>query len=270
MRLLCLLPLFAFAAVAVGADDRAKEEAADAEKLCADELPRWKFTADGVALDNPKEPVLRWTNPSAGRVYGNTYLWLQNGRPVVVGCLFRNVVPWNTFNGELSALAGTKLVARRDDKVMWEPKGEWKWIAVPSASAPAETAAQRLIQMKALAAEFVVELLDTRNVVRGEDQTPRLLPKPLYRYDATQTKTLDGALFAFVIGTDPELVVLIETDTAEKKPQWRFGVGRMNRDTVRLKHKGTTVWEVESFREHKPEDPYLFFGLPLPRKEPKP
>jgi len=275
VRHLLLLPLFALAAtVAVSAeDDRAKEEAAEAEKLCADELSRWKLTADGAAIDNPKEPALRWTNPAAGRVYGNTYVWLHNGRPVAVGSMFRNFHPWNTFNGELTALAGTKLVAKRDDKVIWRPKDEWKWQPTPGAAAPAATAGPRLIQMKALAGEFVVEVLDTRNVPKGENQTPRLLPKPLYRYDAEKNKTLDGALFAFVLGTDPELLLLIECDTAAEKPEWRFGVGRMNRDAIRLKYKDKIVWEVESFRQHKPEDPYYFFNLGVPkqeRKEPKP
>jgi len=259
-----LLGLSAFAV----ADDRAKEEAAEAEKLFAAELPRWKLTTDGVALDNPKEPVLRWTNPFAGRVNGNTYVWLQQGRPVAVGCLFRNFQPWDTFNGELAALAGTKLVMKRDDKVIWQPNDDWKWQPVPGAPAPAATAAQRLIQMRALAGEFVVEVLDTRNNPKGDDQTPRLLPKPLYRYDAEQAKKLDGGLFAFVLGTDPELMLLIECDTAAEKPEWRFGVTRMNRDTVRLKHKGEKVWQAEFFREHKPEDPYFFFGLP--KREPKP
>ena len=268
MRHLCLLACFALATIAV-ADDRSREEAAEAEKLCADELPRWKLTADGAALDNPKEPVLRWTNPAAGRVYGNTYVWLQQGRPVAVGCLFRNFVPWNTLNGELTALAGTKLVATRDDKKKWDPKDEWKWHPLPGAPVPAATAAQRLVQLRALAGEFVVEVLDTRNNPKGDEQTPRLLPKPLYRYDAEKTKTLDGALFAFVLGTDPELMVLVECDTAAEKPEWRFGVTRMNRDAVRLKRKGETVWEVASFREHKPDDAYFFFGLPLPKKEPK-
>jgi len=184
--------------------------------------------------------------------------------------LFQNFVPWNTFNGELVALAGSKLVAKRDDKVMWRPRDEWKWHLIPDAPAPAGTAAQRLIQMRALAAEVVVEVLDTRNNPTGDEQTPRLLPKPLYRYDATQTKTLDGGLFAFVLGTDPELMLLIECDTATEKPAWRFGVGRMNRDTVRLKRKGNTMWEAAYFREHKPEDAYLFLGLGLPRREPKP
>jgi hypothetical protein len=121
--------------------------------------------------------------------------------------------------------------------------------------------------MRALAGDFVVELLDTRNVPRGEDQTPRLLPRPVYRYDAKRTKTLDGALYAFVIGTDPELLLLLECDTAAAKPAWQFGVGRMNRDTIRLKRKGETVWEATWTRKHSPEDPYYFFGLQ--REEPK-
>jgi hypothetical protein len=265
MRFLYLL--LCFAPLAFAADS--KEEAAEAEKLCAAELPRWKLTAGETVLDNPKEPVLRWTNPAAGRVYGNTYVWLHQGRPVVVGCLFWNVQPWNTFNAELAALTGTKLAAERNGKEMWRPKDAWKWRALPGAPAPAATPAQRLIQMRALAAEFTAEVLDTRNNPKGDEQTPRLLPKPLYRYDATQTKTLDGGLFAFVLGTDPELMVLVECDTAAEKPEWRFGVTRMNRDAVRLKRRGEVVWEVASFREHKSDDPYYFFGLGLPKNERK-
>ena len=267
LNLLAFAAIVASAPVAVG-DDRALAEAAEAEKICAGELPLWKLTADGVPLDAPKDSALRWTNPSAGRTYGNTYVWLQGGRPAAVGCLFHNVQPWNTLNGELAALTGTKLAAKRDDKVVWEPEGEWKWTALPG-SAPAATPGQRQLQLKALAGEFVVELLDTRNAPRGEDQTPRLLPKPLYRYDAARTGTLDGALFAYVVGTDPELLVLLECDTAAAKPEWRFGVARMNRDTIRLKRKGETVWEAAATKDHGPGDSYLFMGLPLPTRGPK-
>jgi hypothetical protein len=265
-----LLPACLLFALAARADDRAKEEAAEAEKLFTDELPHWKLTTDGVALENPKEPVLRWTNPFAGRVYGNTYVWLQNGRPAAVGCLFRIYQPWDSLNGELAALTGTKLVAKRADKVIWNPKVEWKWRALPGAAAPAATAGQRLLQMKALAGEFAVEVLDTRNAPKGEAQTPRLLPKPLYRYDAEKTKSVDGGLFAYVIATDPELLVLLECDTAEEKPQWRFGIARMNQDAIRLKRGGETVWEVEARRANDPEGPYRFLDLGLPKKEPKP
>jgi hypothetical protein len=270
VRRLCLMAFVALSPCSAAGDDRAREEAVEAERICAAELPRWRLTADGAAIDTPKESVLRWTNPSAGRVYGNTYVWLQQGRPVAASCLFRYFEPFRSFNGELAALTGTKLVAKRDDKAVWQPKDEWKWYPVKGAPAPAETAAQRLVQMRALAGEFVVEVLDTRNILKGEEQTPRLLPKPLYRYDAARTKPLDGALYAFVLGTDPELLLLLECDTAAAKPEWRFGVARMNRYLIRLKRKGETVWEVPAIKENSIDDAYLFLDVGLPRGEPKP
>jgi hypothetical protein len=267
MCALLLLPSFL---LVPAADDRAQEEAAEAERICAAELPRWRLTADGTAVEMPTESVLKWTNPFAGRVYGNTYVWLQNGRPVAAGCMFRYFDPFRSFNGELAALAGTKIVAMRDGKVVWTPKDEWKWHAIPGAPAPPSTAAQRLVQMRALAGEFTVEILDTRNIPKGEDQTPRLLPKPLYRYDAERTRTLDGALYAFVLGTDPELLLLLECDTAAAKPEWRFGVGRMNRYLIRLKRNGETVWEVAALKGDSLEHAYRFMDIGLPRKEPNP
>jgi hypothetical protein len=193
MRCLCLLVWLVLSPAAIAWDEeQSREEAAEANRICAAELPRWRLTTDGTALDTPRESVLRWTNPFAGRVYGNTYVWLQEGRPVAASCLFRYFDPFRSFNGELVALTGRKLVAKRDDEVVWNPKDEWKWKAISNAPAPAATAAHRLIQMRALAGEFTVEILDTRNIARGEEQTPRLLPKPLYRYPLTLPSPPDG------------------------------------------------------------------------------
>jgi hypothetical protein len=258
-------------AAAPGPDDnRGREEAEEAERLCAAELPHWQLTDDGTALDTPKEPILRWTNPIVGRVYGNTYLWLRDGRPAAAGSLFRYFAPWRAFDGELVALTGTKLVARRDDVVMWRPTDEWKWHPLPGAAAPAVTAPQRLAQMRLLAGEFTVELLDKRNRPKAEDETPRLLPRPLYRYDAERTRTLDGALYAFVLGTDPELLLVLECDTAAAKSEWRFGVARMSAELTRLKRKGKVVWEVPAVQARNLEEAYLYIRLKLPLKEPKP
>jgi hypothetical protein len=257
-------------ATATGTDeDRSREEAAEADRLCSAELPLWQLTADGAVLDTPKAPALRWTNPSAGRVYGHTYVWLLQGRPAAAGSMYRYFTPYQSFNGELVALAGTKLLAKRNDQLMWQPRDEWKWRALPGSAAPAATAPQRLIQMRALTGELTVEMLDTRNVPKGEDQSPRLLPRPIYRYDAGRTKTLDGALYAFVVGTDPELLLLLECDTAAARPEWRFGVGRMNRDAIRLLRKGKKVWEGSAFKAQGLEDTYRWFDIGLKLKEQK-
>jgi hypothetical protein len=256
--------LVGLAIAAAADDDRSREEAAEADRLCAAELPHLRLTADGDALDTPKESVLRWTNPFDGRVYGNTYVWLRDGQPAAVGCLYRHFYPHRSFCCELAALAGTKLVARRDDKVVWQPKDEWKWQPVRGADPPATSSSKRLVQMRALAREFTVEELDKRNRPKGDDQTPRLLPTPLYRYDAKRTKALDGALYAFVLGTDPELLLLLECDTAAAKPEWRFGVGRMNTFHTCLKRKSETVWEADEIKQHSPENVYLWFNMGLP------
>jgi hypothetical protein len=269
MRYLCVLAgLMAGMAVMAGPDDdRSREEAAEAERICAAELPRWQLSADGVVLDTPKAPVLRWTNPSAGRVYGNTYVWFLQGRPAVIGSMYRYFTPFQSFNGELAALAGSRLIARRNETVVWRPKDEWKWHTLPGSAAPAATAPQRLVQMRELAREFAVQVLDTRNEPKGEDQLPRLLPRPLYRYDAKQTKALDGALYAFVLGTDPELLLLLECDTAAAKPEWRFGIGRMNRDAIRVLRKGGKVWEAPALKGDGFEEAYCFLDLGLERRK---
>jgi hypothetical protein len=266
MRSLCVLCwlIVGLAVVAAADDDRSREEAAEADRLCAAELPHLRLMADGDALDTPTTSVLRWTNPFDGRVYGNTYVWLRHGQPAAVGCLYRHFHPHRAFCCELAALTGTKLVAKRNDIVVWQPKDEWAWHPVRGADPPAATASQRLVQMRALAREFTVEELDKRNLPKGEDQTPRLLPTPLYRYDVERTKPLDGALYAFVLGTDPELFLLLECATGTAQPQWQFGVGRMNRFHTRLKRKGETVWEAVQIDRDSPEDVYLWFNLGLP------
>ena len=264
MRTVCILTglVFGWVASAAPGDSRGPDEAEIAAQTCAAELPRWQLTADGIVLDRPTAPALRWSNPAAGRVYGNTYVWLYQGRPAAASSLYRYFEPYKSFDGELVALAGPKLVAKRNEKVMWEPAGQWKWNALPGA-VPAATSTERSVQMRGLAEEFKVELLDTRNIPKGDDQSPRLLAKPLYRYDAVRTKTLDGALFAFVLGTDPELLLLLECDTAATVPEWRFGIGRMNRDAFRVQRKGEKVWEAPALKGDDLAAPYrlIYIGL---------
>jgi hypothetical protein len=266
MRHVCLLAGLAVSLAAAGAPpaDRDREEAAEADRLCARELPRWQLSSDGTVLDRPTGPAQKWTNPSAGRVYGHTYVWLDRGRPAAVGCMYRYFHPYQSFCGELVALTGSKLAAKRNDKVIWEPETKWKWYPLAGASAPATNGPQRLAQMRAIAAECKVELLDRRNNPKGDQQTPRLLATPIYRYDFARTKPLDGALFAYVIGTDPELLLLLECDTSAAAPEWRFGMGRLNRDTVKLRRNGKTIWEgpyIEGGYENGPSEPYHFFGI---------
>ena len=71
-----------------------------------------------------------------------------------------------------------------------------------------------------------------------------MLPQPLYRYESTDPDVLDGALFALVTsaGTDPEIMLLLESRTASSGPQWVFGAGRFSDMSLWLSHEGHEVW----------------------------
>jgi hypothetical protein len=75
----------------------------------------------------------------------------------------------------------------------------------------------------------------------------RLLPQPIHRYSAPKQGILNGGLFAFVQGTDPELFLLIEArgKTAESA-RWQFAATRMTSTEVRLRHRDEKVWEAET------------------------
>ena len=63
--------------------------------------------------------------------------------------------------------------------------------------------------MRALAQEFTGRQTNRA----GVDSEMRLLAQPIYRYENTKGDLIDGGLFVFVQGTDPEMFLLIEART---------------------------------------------------------
>src|SRR5687768_12178012 len=51
------------------------------------------------------EPLLRWSNPTAGKVFGEVYLWTDQGRPAVVTSIYRWFSPNWGRTLEVSALS---------------------------------------------------------------------------------------------------------------------------------------------------------------------
>src|SRR5580765_7567330 len=90
-------------------DERDESKTGDADelretaRLIQAELPRWKLAMGERATElklNPK-PILRWTNPAAGRMNGEIYLWTADGRPEAVMSLYKVWEPDGGFAGEL-------------------------------------------------------------------------------------------------------------------------------------------------------------------------
>ena len=56
-------------------------------------------------------PILKWSNPVRGSVYGDVYIWVSKGRPEVVGSFLEWFQPIQSKEVELHSLSLEPLVA---------------------------------------------------------------------------------------------------------------------------------------------------------------
>jgi hypothetical protein len=199
---------------------------------------------DDKPLQLRREPVLRWSNPDRGEVHGNVFLWTRDGRPLVVGALFKWFTPLTHMAHEFHSLAEEPLRATFHGAPVWKTSEVGlQFVDVPKAAAPAADEAQRFLQLKQLAKDFA----GSKKSPAGSETEVRLLPQPIHRYAARKQGIITGALFAFVEGTDPEIFLLIEArGQSAANARWQFAATRMVAgEEVRLRHRDQPVWAAE-------------------------
>jgi hypothetical protein len=162
-----------------------------------------------------------------------------------------------------------KLVAREGGRVVWSPEApgvEFK--DIPGAPPPGETPAARLRQMKVLADRFKVTMTGWK-ADKSDREELRLLPKPLYRDEPSEASGtdpgwIDGGVFAFVQGTDPEAVLMLEVVGREGRRRWQYAFARATASGLEVRLDKTVVWAVE-FLEGRttPLKPQMTLRSPL-------
>ena len=213
-------------------------------KLVGELAARYDFFADAdrkVKFDRHEKPLLKYTNPLQGDVYGHVYVWTHRGRPEVIGAIFDHRTQGTAYS-ELHTLARAGVVGCRDGREFWKPSNAGvTFRAVPGAPAPAATDTARLLQMRELGRGFSVE----RDHPADGKQAMRMMPHPIFRYASAEANVLDGAVFVFVDDTtDPEAYLLLEASGADRKT-WQFAFARMNIVEFRAEYKGEVVWQVK-------------------------
>jgi hypothetical protein len=201
------------------------------------------------------EPVFRWQNLSrANGQSGAMFVWVDGGRPVVIGGVFSN--PENkrrVVMHEFHALGPDRLfpVFRESDS-KWLPGAGVKLHTLPGSRKVDDTFAKRTLQLRAIARDFTANSTDNEKH-RWE---LRLLPKPLFRYDKPQGDVIDGALLAFVsdAGTDPEIILILEARKVQDRTEWYYRTVRLSISDLYVDYKGERVWT--SLRD----DPEGMFG----------
>jgi hypothetical protein len=191
-----------------------------------------------------KEPVLKYSSDLSGSFVGLVFVWTADNRPEAISTVFKaSRSSGKALEHEMLSLSAGKLSARRGDRAVWSPAGpgvEFK--PIPGAPKPADTPALRANQMRALSREF------TARTSIPSDPRPatelRLLARPIFRHPGPGKETLDGAIFAFVEATDPEILLLIEARRTKEGHEWCFAAARMSALSLIVRHKEEEVWSV--------------------------
>jgi hypothetical protein len=212
-----------------------------------------------MADEKPLTPtaVLRWKNNPRGQTgIAILVLWTRGGRPVAQASIY----PWlgNVVHEFASLVPADAIAAFDDGRTVWSPRKDGVVFRdFDEAPEPADTPAARLRQMKLLAEKFETVMTGWKPD-SSDRETLRLLTKELYRYDEQALKqsgatVRDGAVFGFVQGTDPEATLVLQAETVEGQPRWRYAFARATSGGLEASLGGKVVWSVE--RNYQMVDP---------------
>lgn len=247
MRLGRIVQLLALAIVAQGtppcgageepeppmADRAAKARLEMMRKLIVDFDVRSRQVEPPAALKFRPEPLLRYNEPSRPGDKGaqsllDAAVWRlgETGRPTAIVTL--EVYPRSdetaVMSYEFVSLTPLAFEVKNSRGVTWTPSStQLKLAPLTDAPEPADTKRSRLAQMRQLARRFTA-LAEWQ----GNKTECRLLAQPIDRYDDEATGIVDGAVFVFANGANPEMGLLLECS----KQHWSYGVFRLTAATL--------------------------------------
>jgi hypothetical protein len=199
---------------------------------------------DEQPLERVERPVLRWSNPFRAADDGAVFIWADKKdekRPAAAMCIYGSGA--DGVEHEWQSLSTEKLRATYRGATVWRPQtAGLQFHAVPGATEPvAATPARRLAQMHGLLRDFGA------TVGREPQQHElRVLTHPIYRYGDEHAELIDGAVFAFAQGTDPEILLFLEAQRQIAGPaSWSWAAARMSMVPLDLKYRGALVWNVD-------------------------
>ena len=228
----------------VSAQDPARPSAKDEERKKLDEMKQVARAFQVSVIDDQDhrtpatmtaEPLHRWTDPTREFSRGALWAWRSSGRPVAI---YGIELYGQSWSHEFVSLSTERLRAD-DGPVRWAPsKAGVEFREDPDAPAPADDEAARLRQMRDLARRF-----SAREFWAGRNYALRLLPHPIDRYADPASRLVDGAIFTYANGTNPELLLLIEARRqGDGPPKWSYAAARLSRAELHLALGQRDVW----------------------------
>lgn len=204
-----------------------------------------------------EEPLVRYSNPVRNAFSdAAVFLWLDGTRPRAAASI--SIRGNRNVGREFSSLSGEPLECQGEAGERWAPKSAGLAEQTQSdAPTPDVSDKLRLVQMRRLARRFRFVMKETATT----DQTElRLMSQPIYRFAADKSGIIDGALFAFAEGTDPEALLLLEAVRgAGESLAWRYTLARMTSRPIEAEVDDRSIWSAEGYwaNPRSPSDPYV-------------
>jgi hypothetical protein len=202
-------------------------------------------------------PLLRFDNSVGGVVDGVVLMWTDGARPAALAQVF--AIKSKLWLHEFQSMADRPLALVDGGRSRWQPKQAGaSFRPVPDAPQPEATRASRLTQMKGIARRFAVSE-DFRARAGDKDTTKyelRMLAQPAYRYPETN-RARDGAIFAFVHGTDPEAMLTLEAQLDGQDGGWKFAWAPLTCWALQARLDDAEVWSApEMLGKNSATQPY--------------
>lgn len=231
-------------------DSSPKDEQAKARKeLILKAMQKYSVVVDGdeakkATLDS--KVLLRWSNPTSDVADGlmSVYSTGPTERPAMIAHIYVHGAGLNGLAMQEFADVhpGTVELVRGRQKV-WSPRSRYsKFEKLPDSPKPSDNAALRLSQMKTMAARFeVIDGFHDQDS-KPQPQVLRMMSRPTYRYGRADGEIIDGALFTFVVATDPEACLLIEIHRKGDETHWEYMLLPMTIYSLDARLDGKPVW----------------------------
>lgn len=264
---------------AFGQDDEKEADASDEVdvnekhpvRVCIDNsIDAYRY----LMIERPEDKttykaIQRWTNVSRDP-FGEGVLvaWFDRGLPICT----THIYPWedNLHHECVSVSRDPFIITDERGQELWKPrKSGAEFVSVPGADAPADRPVERARQFKGIASRFSATLLGWKNDNSDREEL-RMLDRPLHRYTGLVKDrphdVIDGAIFGFVQGTDPEVLLLIEAlENAKGQRSWQYAAVRATSGELSAKFDGNTVWHADKITFNAAADTSRFsIAKPLP------
>lgn len=265
MRPLCVLAFIVFGIepqfAAAETPPAAKDDRLDYLVQRLGELEFRESDGERRSAELQDSPLMTWLNPISG-ANGGVFVWTIDGRPVALTKTHVNDRKRHFIESSITLREGLRCT--KGGEVLWEPDGMTAVdVALRSAAPPRPTAPLRLAQMRQIAGKFEIEDRwgEGAGDEDGEIYQLRLLGRPLYRYAAPDEGIVDGAIFGYSQGTNPEAVVVLEAvrDESTGETDWRCVVSRLTGYAVTAALDGVTVLDVPYLNQTNRTSPFRHF-----------